>query len=497
MTGFARGQRFGNPAEAGRTETATRPHDPRAGVVALQRSAGNRAVTRLLMRQPTTTATRQATPQVTSVERAPDNADQVIVWMDDGTRFRVTRKPVGQRVISDPGAPTISLESDRNRVWMRIAWCRGTRGQIDVGANPQGALSHLMQDIGQTIVTGGGTSQVIQTIRDAELEPFAEVDIAQSRQWRITANVGVSVNSTGLQGVTGNAELDVGWMRVGLQGSVTDPQGSRPQTQVGLTFTFPLGPREAPRHRCEPQVVDVVWGYFCQQERLRTIQIQGPDIPRHADDTRFIYFRYATADVETDRSRGELDLLRQRLSEGYRVMSIEGYTSPEGARGAAPRFMGNVALSDARAQAALATVSGLCPEGQACTDPAATVTGRSERPPLTRTVRRRGREEEVELEGRELETAVVAQFTADENEMGRLPAAEQERIRNERRPNRAAQLIYPWLRRVEIRLRKDWIEPGRPVSLDMWLPEGRQGQCEDPVRAAAIRHWFPPAPPRR
>jgi hypothetical protein len=81
--------------------------------------------------------------------------------------------------------------------------------------------------------------------------------------------------------------------------------------------------------------------------------------------------------------------------------------------------------------------------------------------------------------------------------MGRLPQSEQEQIRNERRPRRAAQLIYPWLRRVEIRLRKDWIEPGRMVSMEMWMPEGSRGSCPDDVRNAAVRHWFPPAPPRR
>jgi outer membrane protein OmpA-like peptidoglycan-associated protein len=497
MPSHARGRQLGKPAQSGRTETATRTADPRADVVALQRAAGNRAVTRLLMREPNTAPAREATPQVTSVERVPESDHQVIVWMSDGTRYRVTRAPTGRRILHDPDAPQIRLHSDDERVWMRIAWCRGQqRGEIDVGANPQEALSDLMQTIGSTILSGGGANQVIGAIRETELEPFARLDIAQSRQWRITARVGVSVNSAGLQGVTGNAELDVGWMRVGVQGSVDNPR-ENPRGQVMLTFTFPLGPREAPRQTCEPQVVEVLWGYQCQRERLRTMQIRGPDIPRHADDTRFVYFQYATADVEGSRSSGELDELRRRLSEGYRVMSVEGYTSPEGPRGAAPRFMGNVALSEARAQAALALATERCPEGRTCTDPAAVVTGRSERPPLTRTVRRRGRDEEVELEGRELEAAVVAQFTADEAEMSRLPQEEQDRIRNERNPRRAAQLIYPWLRRVEIRLRKDWIEPGRMVPIEMWMPEGSRGSCPDDVRAAAIRHWFPPAPPRR
>jgi hypothetical protein len=129
-------------------------------------------------------------------------------------------------------------------------------------------------------------------------------------------------------------------------------------------------------------------------------------------------------------------------------------------------------------------------------DPAAVVTGRSERPPLTRTVRRRGRDEEVELEGRELEAAVVAQFRADEAEMGRLPPEEQERIRNERNTHRAAQLIYPWLRRVEVRLRRDWFVRGPPVRTTVWNGSGRSA-CPDDVRRAAIRHWFPPAAPRR
>jgi hypothetical protein len=484
-------------AKDGSSAPAGRPGDARERVLALQRSAGNRAVTGLLMREPSTTApTRPAAPQVTSVERVADNDHQVIVWLNDGTRYRVTRSPTGRRVIFDPDALRVRLHSDDERVWMRIAWCRGTRGEIDVGANPQEALSDLMQKVGREILSGGGATQVIEAIREAELEPFARLDIAQSRNWRITARVGVSVNSQGLQGVTGNAEVDVGWMRVGVRGSVTDPS-ENPRGEVMLTFTFPLGPREAPRHTCEPQVVEVLWGYTCQRERLRTVTFRGPPIPRQADDTRFVYFQYATADVEAARTAGELDLLQQRLAEGYRVLSVEGYTSPEGPRGAAPRFVGNDALSAARAQAALGLAAERCPEGRPCTDAAVVVAGRSERPPLTKTVRRRGRDEEVELEGRELESAVVAQFIADDAEMGRLPPAEQERIRNERNPRRAAQLIYPWLRRVEIRLRKEWIEPGRLTSMEMWMPEGSRASCPDDVRNAAVRHWFPPAPPRR
>jgi hypothetical protein len=447
----------------------------------------------MLMRQPTTTAPARQEPAILSAERVPDNADQVIVLMNDNTRYLVERRPEA-RVVADPGATRVSLESDDRRVWMRIAWCRGTQGQIDVGTNPQGALSDLMQTVGREITSGGGTTRIIRAIREAELEPFAEVDIARSREWRITAQVGVALNSAGFQGVTGRAELDVGWMRVGLQGSLSDPQGE-PQGQVGLTFTFDLGPRQAPERRCDPQVVDLFWAYSCQRQRQETVELEGPLLPRHAEETRFVYFNYATADIDGARSGGELEHVRDLLSRGYRVTQVEGFTSPEGPQGASRRFMGNVALADARAQAAVAAVGQRCPEGRVCMDPAASVTGRSERPPLTRTVRRRGREEEVELEGRELEAAVAAQFTADEAEMGRLPAEEQERIRTERNTHRKAELIYPWLRRVEIRLRRDWLQRGPPVRTTVWSGSGRSG-CPEDVRQAAVRVWFPPRPRR-
>ena len=489
--------------------------DRYGGVLALQRSAGNRAVAQLLrqpsappaagrssatlMREPTTAPARsRGASDIVAVTRNPKNADQVFVSMGDGSRYRVTRSPAGRRVVADPGAPRITLESDNQRVWMRVAWCRGTRGQIDFGANPQGALAQLMNTIGTTILSGGGASAVVQAIEQAQLQPFLDVDVAQSRQWRITGNIGVGLNPSGVTSVTGTAELDVGWMRVGVQGSVSDLQGNR-QEQVGLTFTFPLGPREAPRHRCEPQVVEVGWAYSCQRERLTPVRIQSPPIPRHREETRTVYFEYATADVNPDLTGGELDTLRDRLREGYRVTRVDGFTSPEGPRAAGRRFMGNVALGEARARAALALAVDpqRCPGGRICVDPNVEITGHSELPPLTRTVRRRGREEEVELQGRQLDSAVTQWFLDNQEEMDRLPAEEQDRIRNERNPHRAAQRIYPWLRRAEIHLRRDWLEPGRPVTTDLWMPEGRGGSCPDNVRQAAEGVWLRRNGPRR
>jgi len=115
-------------------------------------------------------------------------------------------------------------------------------------------------------------------------------------------------------------------------------------------------------------------------------------VPEYQD--RYLFFNYAQDTIATDfqsrpaqRGRTPAVDLRERIQtptdiqtlhgQGYRITSIEGFTSPEGTRAASPGFEGNVELARRRARAALTFVQTQCPS---CDTSSTTVEGRSELP---------------------------------------------------------------------------------------------------------------------
>ena len=59
-------------------------------------------------------------------------------------------------------------------------------------------------------MAGKGAQDVINTVKDAQVQPFAEVDIIRSRDWRISANIELDVNRTGVLGGKAGVTFDKG-----------------------------------------------------------------------------------------------------------------------------------------------------------------------------------------------------------------------------------------------------------------------------------------------
>jgi hypothetical protein len=469
------------PREAARVAIpACRPAAPtarHAKALALQRTVGNRA-TRMLLRQ---TATSAARPTITATESGR-NDDEIVVRMSDGSWYRVTRTPdPAHPIVRRHGGARVGFDSDADRVWMKVSWCRGTRGEIRIGGNPQGAAKDLLKTIAQQIANGGGADNVATTLRDASIQPFANVDLASSGRWRITGGITLTVNRTGVTSGTGHVEVDTGPVEVGASGSAGGGQW-----QITVTGTWTPG-RHAPEHRCEPDEIEIPYTYSCVHEH---------DVPEHTelrprvfevpeDDTHFMYFDYAKATIDHALSDPELDALRAQLLAGWEITSVRANTSPEGLRTPGRgRFEGNDALARERAQAAIDETRDTC---EGCVSGAVTVAAPSElySPP---DVGGPGRTREVE--GRELEQFVVERFLSDPAEARHRTPDVLARIAAARGRHAKAQIVYPFLRRVEMHLHHVRQETRDvPVLVAGGTQSGPRGTCPPNVLDEAQSLW--------
>ena len=168
-------------------------------MLALQRRAGNRA-TRTLMRQPTKTVpapwpTEDAgpEPQPVTITSYGAHGDVATVQMSDGTRWQVTRKRSTVPIVKKRGQFGVGVGSDADRIWLKASWCRGTRGEIRVGGNPQGAAKEVLKNLAQGIANGGDADEVKRIITAAEIQPFVDWDIQRPGDWKVTGEVTLDV----------------------------------------------------------------------------------------------------------------------------------------------------------------------------------------------------------------------------------------------------------------------------------------------------------------
>ena len=94
----------------------------------------------------------------------------------------------------------------------------------------------------------------------------------------------------------------------------------------------------------------------------------------------------------------------------------------------------------------------------------------------------------ADVGGAPLERAVVEQFTGDTAELDRLPPAERAAVTDTGTSvHRRAERIYPWLRRADVALVHDWVEPGKPVEVPTDTFDAVA--CPLDVEQAADGHW--------
>lgn len=509
---------------------------PAAAVLRLQRAAGNRAVAQL-MRQPAPPGQRSgsgtdkasggtADPAKTPTVTDGRDKDEIIVTRADGTRFHVRRRKRGQNVI-DHGRVRAGLCHDSRRVFLRVRWCEGTQGTIDVGANPQGALKDALNNTVQAISQRKSNDEVIKTLVDSPIEPFAEAEILESGKWKVTGNIAIDINRSGVASAKGGVHADFGWVRVGVDASDVEqqlPGGAPPGKQVTGTVEFPLGGGAPKGKKCPENEIEILWDYECLREEKTTETLDPGVEHHHAEPTVFAYFDYAEDRLRSDRKSStaqintvQLSMLQDLLGQGYKVTAIDGYASPEGRRGgpgprdvgAAKAWIGNNLLSSKRATKAKQLLAGrrgtLEMRAPLKFDPLnVPARGLGEHPLLNKARAATGNPtdppaggnggEPAELEGGELERKVLELFTNDPTEMARVTPEDKKFIGDSRNGLHArAERVYEYLRRAEIHLVRDWEERLAPVTVSD-VTYVHEAECPADVAEAAEEKWGPQTP---
>ena len=439
-------------------------------------------------------AIEQTIPQVSET----DNPNVVNVRHENNT-YRVHRRITGWReeceTVEANEPARLSADFDRSNAWIQVEWCRAggrsTRGRVRFGADIPDALLQSARNI----IFGGQNPR--ETLRNLDITPFVEVDIARSEQFRIRAR-GETTVRPGVGEVRrgrGSIGLEVPGGQLEIFGEVAPGQGPRGETGLtgGVQFSVPL--------ESAPEQVECRHKEICRYVPEYTLECirQIPEQHSSATQARFLYFEYAsniiaTPNSSTGRQRraenniaaalndGEIPQIRQLIDSGWQVSEIHGFTSPEGPRQqqSEGRFIGNQALSQNRATAAQNYIEGLCNPGGAlsmrrrtCIVPNAPIQGEGEL--LTADDPRTGRE----LEGSPLASQAGSRFLQSGEEAARRTTQVEQQIATAT-PQQQGSLVYPRLRRAAITFTKVETTPAR---------EQRLAQCPAEVGQAA-RTYF-------
>ena len=469
-----------NPGAGPLVSRSPLPPEVRA-VLALQRQAGNRA-TRSLMRQPTATA--GAAPKITGYSA---HGDVATVTMSDGTRWVVTRKRSTVPIVKKKGQFGVGVGADADRVWLKASWCRGTRGEIRVGGNPQGAAKDVLKNLAQGIANGGDADDVKRILTAAEIEPFVDWDIQRPGDWKINGEVTLTLDKSGFKQVKGKVGVEKGPFGGGLEGSADRDGG------WNVIVTGKWTPRDRPKTKeaCEPDVLLFPYEYECVKER--DIRAKTTPVTRTADDKfpehRFIYFKYASDELNKALTpQSELDALEALMAADFKVVNVQAFTSPEGLRNPSKRWKeGNRALGERRARKALELASKACTNG-GCVTGGITPPKDVELLPSDIETLDGGA---TESQGKLLEDDVIRAWdegTSEDIKEQKTPAADK-RVKAARGRHAKAEVIYEYLRRSRIDLVKtvhrEWTENvTTPASV-----ERTSGNCPPDVLEAARNAW--------
>jgi hypothetical protein len=234
-----------------------------------------------------------------------------------------------------------------------LCWCEGTQGTIDFGANPQGAFKDLMEKVFDQISKRQDPEKIKETLENASIQTFLKVDIAKKGEWIITGDITLDINRTGITGGTAKLSFDQGWFKLGVEGSV----GSDGK-KVLVTVTVPLSRRKVGGKECPVRELMVWWDVECLREVPMTLTIKPPVDFIDKNERLFLYFDYmkdtlrrdpagaaatpadeVEAILKSDPTIGTARLNKRALerldylvSQGYWLVSVDGYTSPEGVR---------------------------------------------------------------------------------------------------------------------------------------------------------------------
>lgn len=426
--------------------------------------------------------------KVTKVDTV-DDAEK-LVHLDTGIRWRVRRTSefeIRERMVNwadfSPGA-------DRERLWLQLEWCADkNRGSVRLSADVPDQVAKAL--IGA--VTQG--KDVKQILKDARIKPRLEVKMLQSGDFSLSATGDVTLDMNGRPtGFSGGAQLSTGPFDFGVKvepgkGPDDKPQGV--QGTINVTITPGRKTKQEDCRREKRSVVEIPH-FSCETERDIPAHDVTEKVPVTDRESRWLYFDYAKATIDRSRSAKELTTLKANLADGFQVTNIAGWTSPEGPMDAGPGFIGNIALAQARAEAAARQVQADCPQGQedpkaaptagACFISGAQAKGADDPELYTRVVVDENGQV-TEVEGAPLAEAAVGDFqAAPAEERHRTPELEKS-LAQQRSPAAKARLVYPLLRRAVVTLTRQRVE-SRTKHVEASVETEAAGCPQDVIEAA-------------
>jgi hypothetical protein len=393
----------------------------------------------------------------------------------EGVTYRVTRV-INTTIRRTIPRPRVSADANEETVSVTLSWCRDNlRGDVQLGANIPEAARQVAQQVLEAITRGAPASEISGILQGAEATPFLEVVIAQSGTFRLTARGEITLSSQSVSGGRGSLDLELGPVDVGV-----DVQGG---TGSGISGGIHIGGtigRRQDRFNCTSVTQRITTRYVCEQLVPEHTVPRTRTVPSTDILTKYIYFNYATDTINLAQSRANLVAIQQLLGSGYRVTEIQGFTSPEGplARRRGSTFMGNTALAEARANAALQRLQEIC-TSLATTGTCASGTALSVVP--------LGNGELYSLpsgtvEGDPLATHATGEFMTQDAESVHRDEAMAQRLQR-MTPAQQADVIYPLLRRAAIVFQLDTTrqEPYDETVPDAYTPT----TCPSEVVSAA------------
>ncbi len=408
----------------------------------------------------------------------------------EGTNYRVRRTRVPRTRRSSEFEPTrAGIDFDSDNVTINISWCRGTRGEVRIGANLTGQALALAQEIAGIIARGGDADEVLEAIRRTDVTPFVETVIARSGQWRIFIRGDITVSREGITAGSGSIGIRRGPVDLEIAGEGSEEGGS-------LTGRVRITPgRTDEEFSCRREVVRETFinRYLCERMVPAHRETRTRTVERDDNQTHYIYFNYANEVIDEGRSQPSLDAIRDLLGQGYRVLSIEGFTSPEGPIRPGRRFVGNQQLGQDRADAGIARIRQICSElgsplnmrGRPCVENVLTdVIPLGQGELFGQVTADDGTTRE--LRGREMQQHTIDEFRADEREAPHRTEAFMQSLEG-LTPAEQADRIYPLLRRAVVVLSKVVSEQ---QSFEEDIPAGyREAACPARVIEDARVHF--------
>jgi len=433
---------------------------------------------------PAETAADRAADAVATSSRVPDlsNSQPVIrrrkrectpdpnlryVWEDDKkTRYKVIRT-YDTKVVTDKPSnlPKTHPGINATNVWLTLEWCKNKKIDAEIGVNLPEEIKKLASQLYKAISSGASATDIV---KNASLKPYLNVTITQSQSWQLAPGVHLTVNARG--DVTGGgAQLKVqkGRFTGEIEGSSERLDTGQQDNRVIVKGGVVLGPPA--KVDCPTEKINLVDHpvYSCVKETLVPAHDESKEVERQVSDTkdRFLYFIKATDRINPDVA-GEGDLTNENLSElrndfsnGYKISSITGFTSPEGPMDPQGAFEGNKALGLKRARTALAKLRDYCMprRDEAC------FAGDPEKMPVDGGELHTLVKKHKEVEGKRLAEHAVdefegnvpkekSEFEINPDESSQRSPELQKALEKKKTPKQRADLVYQKLRRATVSL---------------------------------------------